>query len=99
MEVPVASNKPSNTLEVELLFNLMDLAITCCRSATLSLDGAVPEKALANAKKSYWDALRLCATVSFNAHQVAEFEWRSMRLEGFIRQLESNQTERDEVRV
>ena len=89
MEAAVASNKPINTSEVDLLFNLMDLAITFCKSATLCLNGALPEKTLANAKKLYWDALRLSGRVSFNSHQVAEFEWRSVRLEGLIRQLQN----------
>jgi hypothetical protein len=99
MEALLASKKLTNPLKVNLLFNLMDLAITCCKSATLTLDGTIPERALASAKKSYWDALQLSATVSFNAQQVAEFEWRSMHLESFIRQFESKQTERNEVQV
>jgi len=97
MEIRVASRKPANALKVELLFNLMDLAITYCKSATLSRQAGLPAKALANAKKLYCDALRLSSKVSFNARQVAEFEWRSVRIESLIRRLQSQQSATNET--
>jgi hypothetical protein len=98
METIQMGKRRPKTVTVEFVFDSMDLAIADCQSAGSAHSGPVWERGILRAKEAYRDALLLAGRLSFNARQVAEFEWRSVQLERMITQLQQSPIKRGRLR-
>jgi hypothetical protein len=81
-------NFDPNRTATEFVLALTSLAVTCCESAFLSTNSEVIERNIRNAKKVYAIVLRYAGRLSFSVQDVQGFEFRTIRLEKVISELE-----------
>lgn len=86
--VDLGSDVESNARGIEILLAKIGLVIGICESALKSDDPEAIEGNIRDAKKWYADALRCAGQLSFSVEDVEAFEFRTVRLEEVISQLE-----------
>jgi hypothetical protein len=84
----LGSDAESNVRGIEKLLAKISLVIGFCESALKSDDPEAIKGNIRDAKKCYADALRCAGQLSFSVEDVEAFEFRTVRLEEVILQLE-----------